>query len=92
MVVYWTQPAVEDLLQISDYTLKHFGAAQARRTALAISSAAESISDFPSLGRTGRKSGTRELVIAGLPFVIVYRVRPDVIEVVRVLHGSRKWP
>ena len=36
-------------------------------------------------------AGTRELVVARLPFVIAYRIRPDRIEVVRVIHGRRNW-
>jgi toxin ParE1/3/4 len=36
--------------------------------------------------------GTRELVIAGLPWIVVYRVTGGTIEVVRVLHGAQQWP
>jgi toxin ParE1/3/4 len=34
----------------------------------------ERLRKLPGLGHPGRKSGTRELRVAGLPFVIVYRV------------------
>jgi toxin ParE1/3/4 len=49
---------------------------------------------FPELGRTGRKRGTRELVISHTPLVVVYRVRPKLgrIEILRVLHTSLRWP
>ena len=33
------------------------------------------------LTRPGRKPGARELVFSGLPFLAVYRVREDVIEI-----------
>ena len=41
-----------------------------------------------------RAAGTRELVIARTPFVVVYRVRqkPERVEIIRVLHGAQKWP
>jgi toxin ParE1/3/4 len=39
------------------------------------------------MGRPGRVPFTRELVVAGTPFVVIYRVRADV-EIVRVLHGA----
>jgi toxin ParE1/3/4 len=47
---------------------------------------------FPHLGRSGRKQGTRELVLSGLPFLAIYRVGADVIEIARILHGAQKWP
>ena len=43
-------------------------------------------------GRAGRLLGTRELVIASLPYVIAYRVSERQIEILRVLHTSRRWP
>ena len=45
-----------------------------------------------ALGRPGRVLWTRELVIGGLPYVIPYRVRDNDIEILRVLHTSRRWP
>ena len=50
------------------------------------------LKDFPEMGRKGRVRGTRELVIAGLPWIVVYRVTGDTIEVARVLHGAQQWP
>jgi plasmid stabilization system protein ParE len=46
----------------------------------------------PAAGRAGRVLGTRELVIASLPYVIAYRVRESHIEILRVMHASRRWP
>jgi toxin ParE1/3/4 len=48
----------------------------------------------PYLGRRGRVEGTRELPLPPLPFIIVYRVveQADVIEVVNVIHGAKRWP
>jgi plasmid stabilization system protein ParE len=44
------------------------------------------------MGRIGQKNGTRELVILGLPFLAVYRVRDNVIQIIRILHGAQRWP
>jgi toxin ParE1/3/4 len=44
------------------------------------------------MGRIGRRKGTRELVVAGLPYFVVYRLRASTIEVLRVIHGARDWP
>jgi len=50
------------------------------------------LSDNPALGRTGRVRGTRELVIAGTPYIVAYRVRGEVAQVLRVLRGAQQWP
>ena len=52
----------------------------------------EYLLDHPNLGRAGRVRGTRELVISGSPFVVIYRVRFDQVQILRVLHHARKWP
>ena len=47
---------------------------------------------FPLSGRSGRVEGTRELVIAGTPYIAAYRIAGDTIRILRVLHGARLWP
>ncbi len=46
----------------------------------------------PEIGRIGRRSGTRELVISRTPFIVVYRIKAKHIVIVRVLHTSQAWP
>lgn len=48
----------------------------------------------PEMGRTGRVKGTRELVVTGTPFIVIYRVNQKAkhVEALRVLHGSQQWP
>ncbi|ARS65937.1 type II toxin-antitoxin system RelE/ParE family toxin [Sinorhizobium meliloti] len=45
--------------------------------------------DFPHSGRAGRIPETRELVVTGTPFIVIYMVGENV-EVIRVLHGAQK--
>ncbi len=58
----------------------------------AIVDAVERLGDFPFPGRPGRSSGTRELMIIGLPYLVVYAVKyrrdPRTIVILRVLHGA----
>ncbi len=44
------------------------------------------------MGRAGRRRGTRELVVARTPFLVVYRVEADVITILRLFHGAQDWP
>jgi toxin ParE1/3/4 len=48
----------------------------------------------PMMGRVGRVEGTRELVIARSPFILIYRVKPELerVEILRLLHGAQEWP
>ena len=46
----------------------------------------------PKMGRPGRIKGTRELVISHTPFVVVYREKPERVEVIRFLHSAQQWP
>lgn len=46
----------------------------------------------PQSGRKGRKPGTRELVIARSPFILVYRIKRQRIEILRLLHGAQRYP
>jgi len=41
----------------------------------------------------GRVTGTRELVIEGVPFIIIYRqVSSDQLQFIRELHDAQQWP
>ena len=88
----WTETAAHDLTRICDYVQEHDGTPAARRAAFKIYERLESLTQFPYSGRTGRKPRTRELVISGLPYVAIYRVRNDTVEIIRILHGAQKWP
>lgn len=48
--------------------------------------------DYPAMGRNGRLPETRELVLPGTAYLIVYRSRGDGTEILRLLHGARDWP
>ncbi len=47
---------------------------------------------FPRMDRAGQVEGTREWVVAGLPYVIVYQVDDarDAVVVLGVFHGAQK--
>jgi toxin ParE1/3/4 len=57
-----------------------------------IFSAVDMLTHHPLAGREGRVQGMRELAIAPTPYVIAYRICQDEIQVLAVLHGSRRWP
>lgn len=58
----------------------------------AIHAAVERLGRYPEVGRTGRVPTTRELVVTGTPYVVVYRVDATAVLILRVLHGAQQWP
>ena len=57
-----------------------------------IAEATEYLITFPTIGRPGRVSKTRELIISGTPFIVMYQIRGTIIVVLRILHAAIKWP
>lgn len=47
---------------------------------------------FPELGKIGHIQPTRELTINRTPFILVYRIHHNEIQILRLLHQSQKWP
>jgi toxin ParE1/3/4 len=92
MRIRWTDPAVRDLTNICDYVKEHDGSVRARRVALSLYERVNTLAEFSESGRMGRKTGTREFVFTGLPYLAVYRIREDAVEILRILHGAQKWP
>ncbi len=91
MTLRWTAPALRDLEEIGDYIARDNKGAAAR-IVMAVLDRAEFLTAQPLLGRPGRVSGTRELVIAGTPYIVAYRVQGDETQILAVLHGARRWP
>jgi toxin ParE1/3/4 len=87
----WTPDAIADAADIWDYIASDNEPA-ADRTIDKIESAAARLDAFPRMGRALRKPKARQLVVAGTPYKLIYRVLLGGVEVLRVLHGARKWP
>jgi len=86
VVIVWTSKARRDLEDAHAYIARD-DLSRATETVQKIVVAINRLTDFPSMGRPGRKSGTRELVVPRLP----YRVQNDEVVIVRILHTSRRW-
>ena len=58
----------------------------------AVHAAVGRLADYPVMARSGRVAGTRELVVVGTPYIVVYRIEPAAVVILRVLHGAQRWP
>jgi len=86
----WTSRAERDFDEIAQYIGQDSPGSAARVILELIDQVEVNLAAHPAIGRPGRALGTRELVIGGLPYVVPYRVREKDIEVLRVLHTSRR--
>ena len=91
MKIKWVRLALCDLNDAGEFIAQDNPEA-ARSAVKRIWDATQLLTEHPHAGRAGRVPGTRELVVTGTPFVIPYRVVEDTVQILRVLHGKRKWP
>jgi len=91
MRLRWTTPAANDLYHIV-HRIRQDSPAAADEAATILFEGCSSLRDFPRRGRKGRIEGTRELVFAGLPYIVVYRIQDQAVEIARIYHGAQDWP
>jgi len=89
--VRWTANAANDLASIVNYIRKDNPDA-ARRVAKTIFDGVSELRTFPSRGRIGMVDNTRELIFAPWPYIAVYEVLEEEVQVLRIRHTSRDWP
>lgn len=82
--------AIRDIVAIEAYYAK-FGLATADRVIASIKTAVDGLLFAPLIGSEGIRRGTRHKVICKYPYTVVYRVKRDGIQVVRVLHQRREY-
>src|SRR5262245_60035630 len=88
MRIDWLESAFLDLHRVRE-TIRQFDPVAAQRTVACIEAAARNLARFPGMGRPGEVAQTRELMIPGLPFLIIYRVNDDRVQILRVLLGKQ---
>lgn len=92
MDVRWSALAADDLERICE-RIAHDNPEVASRAAQTIYAGCACLNDMPYIGRLSlRMSGRRELVFARLPYIAVYRVVGDSVEISRIYHGAQDWP
>lgn len=91
MELRWLDDALADVTQIYRYVAADDPRAAARLVER-IQAAVRSHGGVPHRGRPGRWPGTRELVVPRTPYIVPYRVRGHIVEILRVFHGARRWP
>jgi len=92
MEVRWSVPAAEDLERICA-RIERNNPEAARRVAKIIYDGCTQLRDFPNLGHEShRMDGRRELAFPPLPYVAVYRIKQNAVEISRIFHGAQDRP
>lgn len=88
MQIIWTESARVDLLEIKKY-IDEIDLEMARATIRKIYQTAESLVLFPNRGRPSEKENVREMVVSSLPFILVYTVEQETVQILRVFHTAQ---
>ena len=90
MKVFWTPEAEHDRTDIWLHIAADNLRAAARMDEL-FSDAAARLADHPKLGRPGKISGTRELVVHE-SYRLVYEIEGEAVWVLTLVHTAQRWP
>lgn len=89
MRIRWTGPAA-GFASIKNYLQQrypHF----AEPTVRTIYRRIRSLKSAPDRGRPGHRIGTREPTLTPLPYVGVYSIKAEAVEILHIYHGARNW-
>jgi toxin ParE1/3/4 len=91
MEIVWRRQAERDLEHAFDFVLQDNPGA-AHHLCDRIERRIGQLRDHPYIGRPGRVPGTRELIVAGTPYIVAYRVVASRVDILAIIHAARRWP
>ena len=92
MKILWMPESEQDLRSIYTYIAEESPKSASKVVLSLVTFTELQLGTFPESGRTGRVTNTYEILVPKLPYWIPYRVKNDVIEILRVYHTRRQWP
>ena len=91
MKVIWSAASVRHLQEVVEY-LQGESAAGAVTIRRRILETVRRVGQMPYSGRIGRIDGTREAVVPRSPYIVVYQVSAQTVDILGIWHGARLWP
>ena len=89
--IHWSNASVFQLERINGY-VEPEGAGAVNPYRRRILNTAKTLGEMPFAGRTGRIEGTREAVVPRTPYILIYQVSEDAVEILGIWHCAREWP
>ncbi len=90
MQVVWSRNAINNITAIRAYIAEDDPSA-ASRIAARILEAGNALEVFPDRGRGSDLLNFRELIVVGTPYVLVYQVVGETVEIASIWHTSQNW-
>lgn len=86
----WTGPARRDVFAINDWLTQNASAEIAASQLAAIAGRARILLNFPLSGPSYQDT-RRKLSVRGTPYNLIYRVRPDGVQILRIVPNRAHW-
>jgi len=91
MEIRWSARASEDIERIY-WRIWENNPSAAREVLKTLYDGCSALAMFPDRGRIGRMKGRRELVFQSLPYIAVYQIKDQTVEISRIFHTAQDWP
>lgn len=88
MRIRWTPAAAADLRQIGNYLKEHHPKYR-QPTMRKLYDTIRSLKQMPARGRPGTEKDTREILFPPMPYIAVYRMKDQTIEILRIYHTAQ---
>jgi len=91
--VRWAGPALRDYRNVISW-IRAVNPYAAGRLREVVKHRVALLATMPRMGRLGRVPRTRELVMSGTSYLLIYDYSEadDHIDILRMLHGAQRWP
>lgn len=89
--IHWLARAEKNLVDIENFIAED-NVQAAIQVSENIEISAGRLIDHPNMGKSGRVKGTRELIVVGTPYILVYRLNGNSIQILSILHGAQLYP
>lgn len=83
--------ARDDLESLFEYIAEN-DAVAAQKVSRIIRAGVDRLLQFPSYGRVGDIEGTRQFVVAGAPYIVIYEIEDEMISILRIYHTAQDRP
>jgi toxin ParE1/3/4 len=90
MRIKWDKKALANLKAEVKY-ISQDSPKSAKKVASRIKSLVTHLSKNPHMGRASNLENVRDLIVPSLPYIVRYRVRGELIEILAIFHTARKW-
>jgi toxin ParE1/3/4 len=91
MQIVWSETAIANLVEIRKY-IEQDEPVAAHQLAQRILDSVERLAKHPHFGHPGREPETRELIVAGTPYIIAYQIYRSRLCILVVLHAAQARP